>query len=64
MRLLQVDFMRRRNLWFAISGAVILIGVVSLVTRGLNLGIDFKGGVQITFKTQQFTPLQKVRDQT
>ena len=64
MRLLQIDFMRRRNLWFAISGAVILIGIVSLATRGLNLGIDFRGGVQIAFKTHQFTPLQKVRDQT
>jgi SecD/SecF fusion protein len=64
MRFLQIDFMRRRKLWFAISGAVILIGVVSLVTRGLNLGIDFKGGVQVTFKTQSFTTLQKVRDQT
>ena len=64
MRFLQIDFMRRRNLWFAISGAVILIGVVSLATRGLNLGIDFKGGVQITFKTTTFTPLSKVRAQT
>jgi SecD/SecF fusion protein len=64
MRLLQIDFMRRRNLWFAISGAVILIGVVSLATKGLNLGIDFKGGVQITFQTKQFTPLSKVRAQT
>jgi SecD/SecF fusion protein len=63
MRLLQIDFMRRRNLWFAISGTVILIGAISLVTRGLNLGIDFKGGVQITFKTQGFTPIQTVRDQ-
>ena len=63
MRFLQIDFMRRRNLWFAISGTVILIGLVSLATRGLNLGIDFKGGVQITFKTQAFTPIQTVRDQ-
>jgi SecD/SecF fusion protein len=29
----------------------------------LNLGIDFKGGVQITFKTPTFTPLQTVRNQ-
>jgi SecD/SecF fusion protein len=64
MRFLQIDYMGRRNLWFAISGAVILIGIVSLATRGLNLGIDFKGGVQITFKTQKFTSLEKVRNQT
>src|SRR3954469_3092430 len=48
---LQIDFMRRRNLWFAISGAILLIGFGALAVRGLNLGIDFKGGSQLTFKT-------------
>jgi SecD/SecF fusion protein len=48
---LQIDFMRRRYWWFALSGVVILAGIVSLGVRGLNLGIDFKGGSQITFNT-------------
>jgi SecD/SecF fusion protein len=48
---LQIDFMKRRYLWFAISGAVIVLGIAALATKGLNLGIDFKGGTQITFKT-------------
>src|SRR5581483_11832321 len=61
---LQLDFMRRMLLWFAISGAVLLIGGVSLAVRGLNLGIDFKGGVQITFKTPTYTSLSAVRNQT
>ena len=38
------DFIGRRKVWFAASALVILLGVVSLSTRGLNLGIDFKGG--------------------
>jgi len=63
-RFLQLDFMRRRYTWFAISGAVVLISAFSLGVRGLNLGIDFKGGVQVTFKTKQFTPISNVRDQT
>jgi SecD/SecF fusion protein len=50
---LQIDFMGKRNLWFAISGAVVLAGVISLATQGLNLGIDFKGGTQLTFKTSK-----------
>jgi SecD/SecF fusion protein len=58
---LQIDFMRRRYLWFAISGAIIAIGVGALATRGLNLGIDFEGGTQVTFKTPQPTSLAKVR---
>jgi len=50
---LQIDFMRRRYVWFAISGVIIVAGAASLGVRGLNLGIDFKGGTQIDFKTHQ-----------
>ena len=38
------DFVGRWKLWFTISGAVIAVGIASLVLQGLNLGIDFKGG--------------------
>jgi SecD/SecF fusion protein len=48
---LQIDFMRKRYLWFAISGAILVVGTGALVFKGLNLGIDFKGGTQISFKT-------------
>jgi SecD/SecF fusion protein len=48
---LQIDFMGKRKLWFAISGVVIVLGVLALGVRGLNLGIDFKGGTQLAFKT-------------
>jgi SecD/SecF fusion protein len=48
---LQIDFMRRRYLWFAISGAILALGAGALGLRGLNLGIDFKGGSQLSFKT-------------
>jgi SecD/SecF fusion protein len=48
---LQIDFMRKRYLWFAISAAILVLGAGALGVRGLNLGIDFKGGSQLTFKT-------------
>ena len=38
------DFIGRARLWFIISGVVIAIGLLSLFTRGLNFGIDFRGG--------------------
>jgi SecD/SecF fusion protein len=60
---LQIDFMRRRYTWFAISGVVMAIAAGSLAVRGLNLGIDFKGGVQVTFATPQPTSLADVRQQ-
>ena len=58
---LQIDFMRRRNTWFAISGVVMAIAIVALGVRGLNLGIDFKGGTQVTFDTPQAQPVDQVR---
>jgi SecD/SecF fusion protein len=64
IKYLQIDYMGKRRLWFAISGVVIVVSVLSLATRGLNLGIDFRGGVQITFKTAKPTSIGTVRDQT
>jgi SecD/SecF fusion protein len=60
---LQIDFMGRRYLWFAISGVIIVIGAASLGIKGLNLGIDFKGGTQVTFKTPKPVSLTDVRNQ-
>ncbi|HET8893479.1 MAG TPA: protein translocase subunit SecD [Gaiellaceae bacterium] len=59
---LQIDFMRRRNVWFAISGVIIVAGAASLGARGLNLGIDFKGGTQVNFKTHVAQTTNHVRD--
>lgn len=39
-----IDFLGRRKIAYIISGVIILIGLVSLFTRGLNQGVDFKGG--------------------
>jgi len=38
------DFVGRKWWWFAFSGLIIVIGLVGLLTQGLNYGIDFKGG--------------------
>ena len=38
------DFCGRWKIWFGISGMIILIGLISIGTRGLNFSIDFKGG--------------------
>jgi preprotein translocase subunit SecF len=39
------DFVGRRKIGFAISGVLILVTLISLFARGLNYGLDFKGGV-------------------
>jgi SecD/SecF fusion protein len=60
---LEIDFMGKRFWWLGISGLAVLISVVSLGVKGLNLGIDFKGGTQITFTTPRPVSLGDVRTQ-
>ena len=36
-----------------LTAVIIIIGLVSLVTRGLNLGIDFSGGSSITVQSEE-----------
>lgn len=43
----KIDFIGKRNIWFAISGVVMLICLGSLVLRGFTYGIEFEGGVAI-----------------
>jgi len=62
-RWLRLDFIGMRRIWFAFSGAVVVISVVAIAVMGLNLGIDFEGGTQITFKTPQPTALETVRNE-
>jgi preprotein translocase subunit SecF len=38
------DVIGKRKMWYAISGLIVLIGLVSIVVRGFTLGIDFQGG--------------------
>ena len=40
-----MNFYGRRNVGFALSGILLVVTVASLFVQGLNLGIDFKGGV-------------------
>ncbi len=40
------DFMGKKVAFLAISGILIIASIVLLLTRGLNYGIDFVGGIR------------------
>ncbi|MCL5292264.1 MAG: protein translocase subunit SecF [Actinobacteria bacterium] len=58
-----IDFIGRIKIWFAISATVILIGMVGLGARGLNFGIDFKGGTSFEVKTSKEVTVAKMREE-
>ena len=57
----KVDFLGKRRIWFALSAVVVLVGLGSLGINGLNLGIDFEGGSQVSFQTPQPVSVERVR---
>ena len=60
---LKIDFVGKRRIWFAIAGAAIAVSIGSIVFNGLNLGIDFEGGSQLGFTTQQAQAISSVREE-
>ena len=41
---MSIDFIGRRRTWYVVSAIILLVSVGALLTRGLNLGIEFRGG--------------------
>jgi preprotein translocase subunit SecF len=54
-----IDFVGRRRLWYAISAVIVIAAASGLYFKGLNLGIEFEGGVEYVVKVQ---PSQVTQD--
>ena len=49
----KVDFMKHRVLFAMLSVVIIVVGGVMIGVKGLNLGIDYKAGSDITISTEE-----------
>ena len=47
-RVRRLNIIGRRNVFFALSLLIIIPGIISMVSRGFLLGIDFAGGTEFT----------------
>jgi len=61
MRRPYIDFMGNRRWLFLASGIVLLVAIASLAIRGLNLGIEFRGGTVITLSNVKSASISQVR---
>jgi preprotein translocase subunit SecF len=50
-----IEFVGRRKLWYVASAVIIAIGIVAMIVRGFNFGIDFRGGDAFQFKAGTHT---------
>ena len=41
-----IDFVGRRRLWYSVSAVIVLVAIAGLYFKGLNMGIEFEGGVE------------------
>ncbi|HKQ09943.1 MAG TPA: protein translocase subunit SecF [Rhizomicrobium sp.] len=56
-----VDFVKYRFWAFGIDGLLMVISLVSILSQGFNLGIDFTGGVLMEVKSAQVIEIGKLR---
>ncbi|ARM30033.1 protein translocase subunit SecF [Prosthecochloris sp. HL-130-GSB] len=56
-----IDFIRYRKIAYGFSLVLILAGLVSLFVRGLNYGIDFKGGTEVVLRFEEGIAVGDVR---
>ena len=56
-----IDFMKPHKLCLGLSGAMIVLTLVLLFTKGLNLGIDFTGGIMLEIAKPQGMAIEDVR---
>ena len=54
-------FMATRKVWYTLSAVLMVASIVSFFTRGLNLGIDFTGGVSAQVSFSQAANVDEVR---
>lgn len=59
---LNIDFLSKRKIFYIISSILIVSGFSIFLIRGINLGIDFKGGTEILLKFEKDVPIQNIRE--
>jgi len=56
------DFIKNRRIVYIISAVIILVGLISIIFQGFNLGIDFAGGTIIQIRFDKSVSTTEVRN--
>ncbi|RPI73008.1 MAG: protein translocase subunit SecF [Ignavibacteriales bacterium] len=59
---LKVDFLGKRKLFYLVSGVLIIFGLINIIFRGLEFGVDFLGGSEIVLQFEKEVDITEIRD--
>ncbi len=58
---LKIDFMSMRNTFYIVSATILLLGFITIFIKGVEFGIDFKGGSEIALQFEKPVDIEKIR---
>ncbi len=57
----QIDFLGKRKMFYAISATLFILSIIGIIIRGLQFGIDFKGGTEIALQFEKPIQINEIR---
>lgn len=57
-----IDFLKNMRIFLSVTIVTIILGIVSLIFNGLNLGVEFKGGTSITVKSENELKIDDIKN--
>jgi len=57
-----IDFIGSRGRWYIISTSVIVAGLIGVAVKGIQFGVDFKGGTEIVVSFDQKVEIGDIRE--
>ncbi len=57
----QIDFLGKRKYFYMVSGVLFVLSIISFLVRGLEFGIDFKGGTEVALQFQKQINISDIR---
>lgn len=58
---LNFDFMGKRKVLYGVSAVILLLGIVSILVKGIQFGLDFKGGTEVVVRLPKAASIGELR---